>query len=127
MSDFNSRLYFPPQKARLEKRPPDLHLALLGIEVRVPRAADHPAGRPFQDRKRAPRLDRAFEVPAEHLDRVAIAFGVLLPDQRILRRLVEGVEVAPLEGSQLDEAAGQMGLEFEVHGGVLHDRSVIGG
>jgi hypothetical protein len=77
--------------------------------------ADDLAARPIDSDESAVGTERFLEERAEGRLLAAIAFRVLLPDQRIGRNAEQGVEIARLQRPELQEFAVKNGLGVERH------------
>src|SRR5207247_5939499 len=94
-----------------QERPPDFDFALVAVVgMKTGRPDDAPVVR-VDRQQRTPRGESLAKELAERFLLVPIARGMLLPDRRVFRDAVQGVEIVRVERPQPDERTLQCWLE----------------
>src|SRR5258708_6202486 len=103
----------------------DFDLALGFIMIAVPGTANQLAVLVVDHPKGAARFHRALEKIFEHRTLIAIAAGVLFPDQRIRGHGIQALEVARLQRLQPDQIILYARLKLNTHGPSLITEPVV--
>jgi hypothetical protein len=98
-----------------QKRPADLDFAPALVVAMEPGGSDDPPIAYVDRDERATGPQCFIEVDAEAPLRVAVAFGVLLPDGRVRRDRIEGIEIIQTKRPELEEIAFEDRLNVEGH------------